>query len=395
MASVQRAFMLTTAAVLTAFCSGPAHADFAACTLSNHPLSAGADPINYVRFALRDDNRPVLAYSTDVHNASSLYLYVCANAACSAGHVVYLDTSSNYYGAPGVLIRGDGRPLIVGSYMGGIRLYDCLDEDCGDYGIYTIRANASAIFSDLPVLLQSNGNPLLLYVDGVLGPRPGQLIAHFCDDALCDNSGTERVLATPPQNSMFSSLTLALDNTGKLAANYLTSVGASNLNTYDVARCADTACNSVGNSQLSAPVSNSTPTRTALAMRSNSRPLGLDNQANNRALLDCTSSGCAVADNREIPANAPGQPFGLRLLGGDLPAFAWSGAAAIGAFACADATCTSGQAVQAISAASSILDGDFAISVDARPAVAYIDFDTRTLAVAACDGDVVFKNGFD
>ena len=64
-------------------------------------------------------------------------------------------------------------------------------------------------------------------------------------------------------------------------------------------------------------------------------------------------------------------------------------------FACADATCTSGQVVQAGSAASSILDGDFAVSADARPAVAYIDFDTRTLAVAACDGDVVFKDGFD
>jgi len=395
MASMQRAVMLSSAALLAASCSGLAQADFAACSLSDHPLAAGADPINYVRFALRSDNRPVLAYSTDVHNASSLYLYVCANAACSAGHVVYLDTSSNYYGAPGVLVRSDGRPLIVGSYMGGIRLYDCLDDDCSDFGIHTIRANASAIFSDLPVLLQSNGNPLLLYLDNVLGPRPGHLIAHFCDDALCDNSGTERVLALPPPNSMFSSLTLVLDSTGKLAANYLTSVGASNLNTYDIARCADTACTNISNAQLSAPVSNSTPTRTALAMRSDSRPLGLDNQANNRALLDCTSSGCAVADNRVIPANAPGQTFGLRLLAGDLPAFAWSGANAVGAFACADATCTNGQGVQTSSAALSVLDGDFAISVDARPAFAYIDFDTRTLAVAACNGDVVFKDGFD
>jgi hypothetical protein len=51
--------------------------------------------------------------------------------------------------------------------------------------------------------------------------------------------------------------------------------------------------------------------------------------------------------------------------------------------------------VQASSAAQSILDGDFVVSADARPTIAYIDFDTRTLAVAACDGDFVFKDSFD
>jgi len=35
------------------------------------------------------------------------------------------------------------------------------------------------------------------------------------------------------------------------------------------------------------------------------------------------------------------------------------------------------------------------LSCDARPSVAYIDFDTRTLAVAACNGEIVFKDGFD
>lgn len=382
-------------AAVTVFGSAAAHADFAACTLTNQPLSAGLDPINYVRLALRSDRRPLLAYSTDVHNAASLYLYVCENVACSAGHVRYLDTSSNYFGEPSVLVRSDGRPLIVGSFMGGIRLYDCVDSDCNDYGTHTIRGNGSGIFSDLPMRLQGNGNPALLYVDWVIGPRSGQLIAHFCDDALCDNPGTEQVLAIPPLNSMFASLDLALDSGGKLAASYLTSEGTSNLYKYDIARCADVGCTNVGNTELSAPVSDSTPTRTVLAMRSSDRPLALDSQANNRALLDCTSNGCTAADNRLLPANMPGQPFGLTLLSGNLPAFAWSSAGKIGAYACADATCSSGHVLQADSATQDILDGDFAISVDARPVVAYIDFDTRTLAVAACDGDVVFKNGFD
>ena len=44
---------------------------------------------------------------------------------------------------------------------------------------------------------------------------------------------------------------------------------------------------------------------------------------------------------------------------------------------------------------SSILDGDFAIDKNARPAVAYIDFDTRTIAVAGCKADVVFIDSFD
>lgn len=379
---------------MLALVTGAAHAGFGSCSLANNVLAAGSDPVDYVRLAMRDDGRPVLAYTTDVHNNSSLYLYDCANPACSAGHVVYLDTSSNYYGAPGILVRPDGRPLIIATWFGGIRLYDCADADCAGYSMHDIRANASAIFSDIPFVLQANGNPVLLYLDGVLGARPGYLIVHFCGDATCDTGTMEQVLAMPPPATpMFSALSLARGSDQTLVAAYLSSVGGSNLNTYNIARCTDAACTSVIDTQVAAPVGDSTSVRTALAMRSDLRPLALDSQANNRVFLDCATSGCGAWNDRPLPTI--GQPLGLKLLSGDVPAYALFGAPHVSAVACNDSGCSVGNGLIANTATSSILDGDFALDGNARPAIAYIDFDTRTLAVAGCKADVVFIDGFD
>ena len=69
---VALSFVLTLA-------SSVAHAGFGTCTLANNALSVGADPVDHVRLAMRADGRPLLAFTTDVHNDSSLYLYACAN----------------------------------------------------------------------------------------------------------------------------------------------------------------------------------------------------------------------------------------------------------------------------------------------------------------------------
>ena len=390
-------------AVVALFHAGDAASQFDTCVMVNAPLGAGTDPINHVRLAVRGDGRPILVYTTDVHNDSSLYAYDCGDPACRSGHVVYLDTSSNYFGAPGIVIRGNGNPLISAQYFGGVNLYDCGDPECAAHSVTPIRATASAIFSDLPIVLQANGNPLLLYVDavslgmGMPGSRPGQLIAHFCDDATCSDAGTEQVLAIPPGTSYgISELSLALDTDYVPAATYLTSEGASNLYTYSIARCYDAGCASVTNTQISAPVSNSTPTLTALSMRSDLRPLALDNQGNNRALLDCAAAACTSFDNRALPAAAAGQPLGLGILPGDRPAFALFGAQNVAAFACSDTTCASGGTLmQAASAQNDVLDGAFTLDANLRAAIAYIDFDTRALAAARCMPDPIFADGFE
>ncbi|MDR3385981.1 MAG: hypothetical protein P4L92_02915 [Rudaea sp.] len=372
-----------------------ANAQFNDCTLANSPLQTGADPINHVRLALRQDGRPVLAYSNAVHNNASLYFYDCANPTCSAGQSVYLDTSSNYFGSSGIVIRADGRPAVVASYFGGVRFYDCADADCGSVTVVDIRPTASAILSDIPIALQQNGNPVVLYVDGVTSARPLYLIAHFCTDAGCVAAGSEAVLAIPPAMSGFGALSLAVGSDGDPAATYLTSEGASNLNNYDLARCGDSMCMSVTNTQISAPVGTSTPAFTALAIRSDQRPLALDNQASNTALLDCTTSDCTAVVNRLLPPSAVGQPMGLKLLPGDLPAFALFNPSMVGAFACTDATCSGGASLQTTSPTTSIIDADFAVDSSPHPAIAYIDAGTSDLAIAGCYADLVFANGFE
>jgi hypothetical protein len=377
--------------------STAAYAQFNSCTLVNSALTTGSDPINYTRMALRQDGRPVLVYTNNVHNSSSIFFYDCANPTCSAGHWVYLDTSSNYYGASGIIMRSDGRPAMTSSWFGGVRFYNCADANCSVVTTSDIRINASAIFGDMPIALQSNGNPVFLYIDGgpMFSSRPNDLIVHFCADVDCIATGTEQILATPAALSGFSGLSLAVGSDGHVAATYLASEGASNLNTYNIARCSDLACTAVTNTLISAPVSNSSAYRTAVAIRSNQRPLALDSQSNNTALLDCTSSPCTSINNRLLPASAAGQPIGLGLLPGDLAAFAVFSSGKVGAFACTDSVCSAGVLAQANSAATSILDADFAVDANTHPAITYIDADTGGLAVAGCNSNVVFIDGFD
>src|SRR5262249_6218934 len=151
--------------------------------------------------------------------------------------------------------------------------------------------NGSAILADLPIALQANGDPILLYLDNVLGTRPGWLIARFCSDATCSVAATEQVLAVPPSLSPVAELARRLDSQGVPVATYLTSEGASNLYDSDIGVCSGSPlCSTVTNTTISQPVPGTTPTRTALALRSDRRPLGLDNQGNAPALLDCATS---------------------------------------------------------------------------------------------------------
>jgi hypothetical protein len=388
--------LATLVVVTTVLFSANTHAQFAACTIQNRSLTdAGTDPFNHVRVAVRQDGRPLLAYTSNLQsvNSSALYAYDCDDAACSSGHPIHLDTSTNYFGAPGIVIRNDGLPAIVAGFFGGLRYYDCADADCADVTDTDLRDQENALVGEAPIALQLNGNPAILYVDGKITVRPGYLILRFCADVGCVADGTEKVLAMPASQSEFSGLSLAIGSDGIPAATYLASQGANN--TYNIAHCSDAACTAVVNSQISAPVGNSTPVRSGVAIRSDLRPLAIDSQAQNRALLDCANVGCTAANNALLPSSAIGTPVGLKLLAGDRPAFALFNALSVGAYACATAACTSGAAVQVASAATSILDADFAVDSASYPAMAYIDQATSDVGIARCVGDIIFVDGFD
>ena len=383
---------LLACAVLTAL-AGAGHAQ-PVCSLGSHSISTGSDPINHIRVALRPDGRPALAYTNDVPNASSLFFYDCDDGACSSGHVVTLDTSSNYFGAPGIVVRPDGRPAITAPYFGGLRYYDCADADCGTFAQTDILPRGSAIGSDLPLALQINGFPVLLYLDDVLGPRPNYLIAHFCSDAGC-TSATEQVLDVPAgDGSQFSELSLAVGSDGHPAATYLTSVGASNSYVFDIAHCGDATCTSVTRTPLAGPLGVAFPFANGIAIRSDEKPLVLETELGGVALFDCSTVACDASSAYSLPAAAGGQPIGLQLLA-DNPLFALFTASTVGVFACSDATCSAGSVTQTSSTATTIADADFSLDTQARAAIAYIDADTRTLSAAGCLPNEIFDNGFE
>ena len=306
-----------------------------------------------------------------------------------------LDASSNYFGAPGIAIRSDGRPVVTASWYGGLRYYDCQDTACVSFTYNQIWPNGSAILSDMPIALQPNGNPAFIYIDNTSenAPRPGYLIAHFCADAAC-SSATEQTLATPGIQSPLSTLSFAIDANGQAAATYFESDGSSNVYMYNLARCADSACATVSNAQISASFVASAPFRTALALRADGLPLALDSRLAHTALLDCMTNNCTTYDDRALPASAIGVPIGVGLLANDAPTFALFAPNSVGAFACADEPCTSGSEIVAINTTQSILDADFTLDAAQRPLVAYIDFDTRKLSAAGCS-DAIFFDGFE
>jgi hypothetical protein len=191
---------------------------------------------------------------------------------------------------------------------------------------------------------------------------------------------------------MLSSPSLAIDADGKLAATYLQSVGASNSYTYNLARCTDAACTSITNNPVSALIGGTAPFRTVVAIRSNRLPIALDSQG--LVLMDCTTASCSALNHHALPIPAASQPIGVRLLAGDVLAFALFNAGSAGAFACADATCASGTTVAATGSAQSIYDADIVLDATHRPLIAYVDFDTRKLSAAGCS-DTFFADGFE
>jgi hypothetical protein len=373
-----------------------AHAAFPACTMHNHTLDAGGEPIGHVRMALRPDGTPALVYETEVHNSSTLHFYDCANRECSSGTPRLLDSSYNYYGDPGIAIRADGRPVIVASYRGGLRLYDCSDAACTSAASTDMAAEGAGVLYDTPLVLQANGNPLLLYLDSSIGARPGWLISHFCADASCVTGGREQTLAAPATNSWFDAMSLALGSQGMPVAAYYGTDGPSNSYGIFISACSgNPACSTVTTTQIAAPVARFPPLHPAVIVRSDQRPLVLDDVPAGPGLLDCTASDCTTATRRDLPIAAAGQPLGLALLPDDKPAFALFGDETVGAFACADATCSGGTAVSIASSQSAIQDGDFKLDSSHLPVIAYIDFAAKTLGLARCTSDVVFADGFD
>jgi hypothetical protein len=149
-------------------------AAFPTCNFVDHAIDTGTDNVGYVRIAAHADGRPLLVYTIDIQNASTLNLFDCDDATCATGQLIPLDASTNYFGSPDIVMRTDGRPALTAIWHGGVRYYDCQNTACTSFVYNDIVPMASGISSDLPMALQPNGNPAFLYVDANLfmSPRP-------------------------------------------------------------------------------------------------------------------------------------------------------------------------------------------------------------------------------
>ncbi|MBX3690370.1 hypothetical protein [Dokdonella sp.] len=374
--------------------AGATQSAVAACDFSQTDLQVGASgtPIGHARIVMRPNDRPLLMISDDVQNTEALWVYSCANRQCSSGQATPIEVSTNYFQRSGIIVRSTGRPALVGTYFGGLRYYDCGEEDCSQVNVTELIPTQSGILGETPMALQANGTAAFIYVDSYSGARPGQLIYHACADDAC-SGGAEKVLAIPPDSSsQISDLALAIDADGHPAATYLLSHGASNSTDHWIARCNDSACDNITHTMLAGTGALFSPSRTDLVIRSDRRPLALDSRNGlQRALLDCDDVSCSSATARPLPGD---DLFGLALTAGDLPVYGFFSPNWINAWTCTDAACGDGTLDQVGTPNATLREADFERGADGSLYVAYIGPDS-SLTFAACLADSIFADGFD
>jgi hypothetical protein len=191
-------------------------------------------------------------------------------------------------------------------------------------------------------------------------------------------------------------MALAMSDQGVPVSAFYGTDGPSNSYGLNISVCSgNPICTTVTTTQIAAPVARFAPLHPAVVVRSDQRPMVLDDLPANPGLLDCTTAECNAATRHALPAGAVGQPLGLAIMPGDKPAFALFGDQTVGAFACADTSCSSGAAVTIASSQSQVQDGDFKLDSSRLPVIAYIDFNAKTLGLARCTSDTVFANGFE
>jgi len=206
---------------------------------------------------LRADGRPVIAYS-DITNFR-LRVYDCDNGGCTSGTAHAHPGTGSPYGLS-VAMRADDRALIA---MGGnagagipVRVYDCSDTGC--------TTGTSRNLTDLtyatPVSLVIRGNGRPLVATTGLG---GSLAVHDCADAVC--IGSNRTIFDPGATNAVS---MALRGDGRALIAFGMAAGETDLRVFD---CGNANC-SAGSSR-SVVAGGDFADYAAMALRPDGRPV--------------------------------------------------------------------------------------------------------------------------
>lgn len=233
-----------------------------------------------IALALRADGRAFIAYEDNSN--FQLRIYECANLGCSSGTVRPQAATDRPYGAS-IAMRGDGRPLIAlgGSAGPGsrIRTFDCADTACTSG---TLRNLTTLSYAGSPgMVLRGNGQPLIATTGFA-----ASLVVHDCADAACLSSSSTSYTYNPS-----TAIAVGLRPNGRLLVahgDFLTDVGYL-LRVFD---CGNADCTNGSSRVLGGTGANGL--WIAMALRDDARPVlaYYDGDNDDLRLLVCANPDC-------------------------------------------------------------------------------------------------------
>ena len=251
--------------------------------------------------------------------ATLLTLNLTTAQAQSGDSITSPDTTGNVGWVPAMALDSNGYPVVSYYDLSNdtLKLLHCNDANCAG-GDESITSPATAIVPStgfgiekaIDLALDSNGYPVISYVDAPAGLESTELKLMHCNDANC-SGGDESIttLATDPYVIITS---LALDGNGYPVISYAPFDPISNGTTLNVLHCNDANCTGDDESIASPDtIGNFEGGYSSLALDSNGYPVVSYLDATNKDLkvLHCNDANC-VGDDESITSPDTGGDVG-------------------------------------------------------------------------------------
>lgn len=352
-------------------------------------------PIGQLKMSLRADGRPLLAVTTNVQNESELYLLDCADGGCGSGAVRLLDQSNNFNDPPGLLLRADGRPAVAAPWQGGINYYDCSDAGCANRQVRALVPSGNFQGDEAPLVELDQGRVAMVYRAPPFSAQTNDVLAYVCNDGSCQSGSTQTVLDIPAEVSRsYVDLVASSDGQGGLLASWIHFTPSSGI-AWELQRCPLGLCPSAVPAVVGGPTPVSAPDRVAMRVRGDGRPLLLDSQRGNRALIDCQDTNCSVRVQRPLPIEGDTEVGGLELDAQGHAVFFERPPGRLVFRVCADAACTKASASPVDVPTVRPQVWDLQRRANGELVLAYITSETRELRIATCSEAPFFADGFE
>lgn len=356
------------------------------CVGVSRGISSNGVDVGFQRLALRSDGRAVATWM----RARRPRMALCGDAECSVVTIRELSQAhASFSSSPSIAIRPDGRPFVFYGNYWGLLAWNCADVECSSGALSQLGPTGVLAVSSTELVIRTDGRPLLAYANSRSEERVVRVFS--CHDANC-SSGSEYLVADESADSdHISSLNIALGPDGRaVLAWYRVQGGQGSLR---LAQCTDFDCSSASVRSLD---TSPTIVNVLMAVRSDGRPVLLEQLSQERNLLTCDTPAC-LSLARSPLSDSFGGVRALLLDAKQRPVYSFGTIGQGGYVQCIDAACSSAQRHITISDGGTpnhAFHGQLALDPQGRPVLAFREQDVEDVWLLT-PKDALFKDGFE